>query len=209
MPSNKCPEYWQRACRTLSTRDPVMARLIRCFKHSYLSGGRDAFTVLCRAVVGQQISVQAADSVWQRLEVHFGTIKPIAIHRCHFKTLRQCGLSAQKAQYLKNIAHFFVQKKITPSYWNRYTLEELQSALLAIKGIGNWTFQMFAIFYLKHPNVLPLGDLGLINAIYKEYNHGEKLLPKRLHKITARWSPWCTVATWYLWRSIDTEPVVY
>ncbi len=209
MPSNKRPEYWQRACKELSACDPIMAKLIRRFKQSYLIGGKDAFIVLCRSIVGQQISVQAADSVWQRLETHFGTPKPIAIHRCHFQTLRRCGLSAQKAQYLKNIAHFFIQQKITRRYWHRHTFEELQNNLLAIKGVGHWTFEMFAIFYLKHPDVLPLGDLGLLNAIYKEYNHDKKLTPKNLHKLAARWKPWCTVATWYLWRSIDPEPVVY
>ena len=209
MPSDKCPAYWQRACVELCSRDPVMASLIKRFRHSYLSGGRDAFTTLCRAVVGQQISLQAADSIWQRLEAHFGTLKPTAIHYCHFKTLRQCGLSAQKAQYLKNIARFFVHGKIVPAYWRRREFKELQSTLLAIKGVGEWTFQMFAIFYLKYPDILPLGDLGLLNAIYKEYNHGKKLPTKNLYKITTRWQPWRTVATWYLWRSIDPEPVVY
>ena len=211
MPSDKCPGYWQRACRELSACDPIMANLIGRFKQSYLRGGKDAFTVLCRAVVGQQISVQAADSIWQRLETHFGTPQPQppAIYRCHFKTLRRCGLSAQKGHYLKNIAHFFILQKITHRYWHRHTFEELQNTLLAIKGVGHWTFQMFAIFYLKYPDVLPLGDLGLLNAIYKEYNHGKKLTPKNLHKLAIRWKPWRTVATWYLWRSIDPHPVVY
>ena len=209
MPSAKRPEYWQQACAELSARDPVMANLIKHFKRSYLSGGRDAFTTLCRAVVGQQISLQAADSIWQRLETHFGTIKPTAIHYCHLKTLRQCGLSTQKAQYLKNIARFFVRRKITPAYWHRHEFEELQSTLLSIKGVGLWTFQMFAIFYLKYPDILPLGDLGLLNAIYKEYNRGKKLSTKRLHKIATLWKPWRTVATWFLWRSIDPDPVIY
>ena len=209
MPSAKYPKYWQQACTELSARDPVMANLIKHFRSSYLYGRRDAFTTLCRAVVGQQISLAAADSVWQQLETHFGVVKPLAIYYCHFRTLRRCGLSAQKAQYLKNIAHFFVVKKITPVYWKRHEIEELQSTLIAIKGIGLWTFQMFAIFYLKCPDVLPLGDLGLLNAIYKEYNHGKKLSTKQLHKITTRWKPWRTVATWYLWRSIDPKPVVY
>ena len=205
----KCPEYWRRACAELSARDPVMTKLIKRFRSSYLSGGRDAFTTLCRAIVGQQISLQAADSVWLRLETHFASITPLAIHRCHFRTLQQCGLSAQKAQYLKNIAGFFVHQKITPPYWQHRDLEELQNTLLEIKGVGRWTFEMFAIFYLKSPDILPLGDLGLLNAIYKEYNHGKKLSTKKLHKITTRWAPWRTVATWYLWRSIDPNPVVY
>lgn len=209
MPSKTRPEYWQQACAELSVRDPIMANLIKRFKRSYLSGGRDAFVTLCRAIVGQQISLQAADSIWLRLEAHFGVIKPPAIRHCRIQTLRRCGLSEQKARYLKNIAQFFVSQKITSVYWRRHDYETLRSTLLAIKGVGPWTFEMFAIFYLKSPNVLPLGDLGLLNAIYKEYNHGRKLSARRLAQITAGWRPWCTVATWYLWRSIDPEPVVY
>ena len=209
MPSDKRPQYWRQACTELSARDPVMANLIACFRTSYLSGGQDAFITLCRAIVGQQISVRAADSIWLKLEAHFDNLKPSAIYNCHFKTLRRCGLSAQKAQYLKNIAYFFVDKKITPAYWHRCEPEELQSTLLAIKGVGQWTFEMFAIFYMKYPDVLPLGDLGLLNAIYKEYNCGKKISTKRLYKITSLWQPWRTVATWYLWRSIDPDTVVY
>ena len=204
-----CPSYWQQACRELSARDAVLKALIRRFNKSHLEGGDDAFITLCRAIVGQQISVPAADSVWQRLAAHFAAIKPLAIQRCRLQTLHRCGLSAQKADYLKNVARFFVYEKIDAAYWQRYEIEALQSALLNIKGVGLWTFQMFAIFYLKYPNILPLNDLGLVRAIDAQYNHGEKLSAPRLEEITARWQPWCTVATWYLWRSIDPKAVIY
>ena len=203
------PSYWQKACVELAQNDATMAKLIKQFRGSYLEGSRDAFTILCRAVVGQQISLSAADSIWQRLNAHFGKIKPLAIHRCHLRTMRRCGLSLQKANYLKNIARFFVHQNIRPAYWEHHQFEELQTQLLNIKGVGHWTFQMFAIFYLKHPDILPLGDLGLINAIYRQYNGGTQLSPKRVQAITEHWVPWRTVATWYLWRSIDPDPVTY
>ncbi len=205
----RCPAYWPRACAELSRRDPVMARLVSDFSGSCLRGGGDAFATLCRAVVGQQISLQAADSVWRKLLAHFGALAPRKLHRCHFETLRRCGLSQRKAQYLKNIARFFVDGRITPRYWRQRPLDEVREALLAITGVGRWTFEMFAIFYLKHPDVVPLGDLGLVNAMERQYNGGRKLGDKRVAAIAARWAPWRTVATWYLWRSIDPKPVVY
>lgn len=203
------PTYWRKACTELARNDSKMADLIVQFHDSYLEGGRDAFTTLCRAIVGQQISLSAADSIWDRLSAHFGKMKPLVIHRCRIQTLRNCGLSLQKAGYLKNIARFFIDQRITSAYWRRHQFEELQTQMLNIKGVGHWTFQMFAIFYLKHPDILPLGDLGLLNAIYCHYNHGVELSPKRLQMITNQWVPWRTVATWYLWRSIDPEAVVY
>jgi len=207
--SGRRPAYWTRACAELSRRDPVMARLVREFRGSVLRGGGDAFETLCRAVVGQQISLQAADSVWRNLLAHFGDeMMPHRIHRCHLGTLRRCGLSQNKARCLKNIAQFFVHRRVTPRYWRR-PLDETRAALLSITGIGPWTFEMFAIFYLKHPDVLPLGDLGLVNAMEQQYNDGRRLAAARLRTIAARWEPWRTVATWYLWRSIDPEPVVY
>ena len=203
------PPYWARACAELSRRDPVMARLIKDYAGSHLRGGGDAFATLCRAIVGQQISLQAADSVWGRLLAHFGAVTPQRLHRCRFETLYRCGLSRQKAAYLKNVARFFVRERVTRRYFREREFGEVRDALIAIKGIGVWTFEMFAIFYLKHPDVLPLGDLGLVQAIERQYNNRRPLGERRRAAITARWRPWRTVATWYLWRSIDPKPVIY
>ena len=203
------PPYWGRACAELARRDPVMARLIKDYAGSCLHGGGDPFATLCRAVVGQQISLKAADSVWGRLLAHFGAVTPGRLHRCRHETLRRCGLSRQKATYLKNVARFFVCERVTRRYFRAREFDQVRDALLAIPGIGPWTFEMFAIFYLQHPDVLPLGDLGLVQALERQYARRGRLSERRRAAITARWRPWRTVATWYLWRSIDPEPVVY
>ena len=186
-----------------------MARLIQEYDGCYLRGGGDPFATLCRAVVGQQISLQAADSVWGRLLAHFGAVTARRLHRCHRKTLHRCGLSRQKAAYLKNVARFFVRERVTRRYFQTHEFDQMRDALRTIPGIGAWTFEMFAIFYLQHPDVLPLGDLGLVQALERQYARGRPLGERRRAAITANWRPWRTVATWYLWRSIDPKPVVY
>ena len=203
------PRYWARACAELARRDPVMARLIKDYAGSRLHGRGDAFATLCRAIVGQQISLKAADSVWGRLLAHFGAVTPQRLHRCRFETLYRCGLSRQKAAYLKNVARFFVRERVTRRYFQTRAFNQVRDALLAIPGVGPWTFEMFAIFYLQHPDMLPLGDLGLVQAMERQYNNRRPLSERRRNAITARWRPWRTVATWYLWRSIDPKPVVY
>ncbi len=205
----KPPPYWARACAELSRRDPVMARLIREYGGCHLRGGGDPFATLCRAIVGQQISLKAADSIWGRLLAHFGAVAPRRLHRCRFDTLYRCGLSRQKSAYLKNVARFFVHERVTRRYFRTRDFDQVRDALLAIPGIGAWTFEMFAIFYLQHPDVLPLGDLGLVQAIERQYARRRPLGKARRAVITANWRPWRTVATWYLWRSIDPEPVIY
>ena len=205
---NQKPAYWSQACRELSRGDRVMADLIREYKSSYLSGGRNAFTTLCRAIVGQQISVQAADSVWSKLQGKTGGVSPQSIAQCRRDVLSRCGLSRGKVEYLKQVSEFFISHKITARYWYK-DIEVLRSEVLGIKGVGVWTFEMFAIFYLQHSDILPLGDLGLINAMNKLYNQGRSLEKDAIIKISKRWAPWRTVATWYLWRSIDPKPIVY
>ena len=200
---------WRRACIELSACDPVLADLIKTYGHERLRGRSDAFVALARAIVGQQISVRAADSVWNQLEERLTELTPPEVMRRRHTTLCRCGLSQQKARYLRAIASFFIRENVDADYWRRHSHEVLRERLLAIPGIGPWTFEMFAIFYLHHPDVLPLSDLGLINAISRLYNHGRPMSRRRLRALGERWSPWCTVATWYLWRSIDSEPVVY
>ena len=202
------PAYWRRACRELSRRDEVMARLIRSFRGDCLTGGDNAYETLCRAIVGQQISVAAADGVWSKLVQRLGRIRPQAVASCRRDVLSRCGLSRNKVVYLKNTADFFLSRRRTKAYWQG-DLEQVRSDLLAIKGVGVWTFEMFAIFYLKHPDIFPVSDLGLVNAVSNLYNDGEQLEQEALFDLGAGWSPWRTVATWYLWRSMDPQPVVY
>ena len=190
-----------------------MAALIRRFRGERLKGGGDAFVTLYRAVVGQQISLKAADSIRARLEARIGRITPDNLARRRLSTLRQCGLSENKAVSLKGIARFFIDERITPGYWKKHEFDELRGKLLALKGIGEWTFEMFAIFYLKHPDVYPVGDVGLINAIQANYGasygNGGKLDRRQILELGETWAPWRTVATWYLWRGIDPDPVFY
>ena len=191
--------------------DKTMARIIRGYKGERLISDRNAnaFETIARAVVGQQISVKAAASVWANLERRLKKITPEKIARCRKTSLRACGLSEGKANYVKNIAAFFLSRNIKPRYWRTIDADTAREQLLDIKGVGEWTWQMFAIFYLKQPDILPLSDLGLINAIRKHYAGGEALEQAELARITDVWRPWRTVATWYLWRSIDPEPVSY
>lgn len=193
----------------MSRRDATMARLIRRFPGEHLRGGNDAFMTLYRAVVGQQISLRAADSIRDRLREKVGKITPRNVIRRRRATLRGCGLSENKVLFLKNIARFFIDEKINRSYWREHSFDEIQEKLLAIKGIGEWTFQMFAIFYLKHPDVYPAGDAGLVNAIQKYYGPCREPGRQQILALGERWVPWRTVATWYLWRGIDPEPVFY
>lgn len=200
---------WQRACEELSSRDAVLSRLISKYGHERLRRRSDAFVALSRAIIGQQISVRAADSVWHKLEARLTEVTPLTVSRRRRQTLCHCGLSKQKAVYLKAVAVFFIEEDVTVHYWRRHSYEVLRERLLAVPGIGPWTFEMFAIFYLHYPDVFPLTDLGLIKAINRLYNHGRPTSRARLLALGKQWSPWCTVATWYLWRSIDGEAVVY
>ena len=203
----RSPDYWQQACRTLSKRDKVMALLIRRFKGG-LSGRGNAFETLCRAIVGQQISVKAADSVWQNLERKLVKVAPQTVAERRRDVLGRCGLSASKVNYLKNLAEFFLEEPVNRHYW-RQDAVVIRDRLISVKGIGNWTYEMFAIFYLQHPDIFPINDLGLLNAISRLYNNGTSLTADELNELGALWSPWRTVATWYLWRSIDPDPIIY
>ena len=184
-----------------------MGELIRRFSGDRLRGGADAFETLCRAIIGQQISLKAADSIRSKLEHRIGRLTPDNVNRRRHGTLRKCGLSENKARFLKSAADFFIAERVTDGYWKRHDFDVIHRRLTEVKGVGEWTFQMFAIFYLKHPDVYPVGDLGLVNAVRKLY--GRNLDCEQILVLGETWSPWRTVATWYLWRSIDPDTVVY
>ena len=186
-----------------------MAKLIRRFPRQHLKGRGDAFDTLCRAVIGQQISLRAADSIRATLEQRVGALTADNIKRRRRNTLRQCGLSQNKTDCIKLLADLFISENADDDYWRRHELHEIRRKLTAVKGVGEWTFQMFAIFYLKHPDIYPLGDMGLVNAIQNLYGGKRTLQREQILTLGERWAPWRTVATWYLWRSIDPEPVIY
>ena len=203
------PEYWDEAARELAARDPVLAKLAKRYEGLALGSRGDAFSTLARAIVGQQISVKAAQSVWDRLVSEVSEITPPNVSAADTARLRTCGLSAQKAAYLLDLAQRFSSGALDPTRWNALEDEALIAELTQVKGIGRWTAEMFLIFYMARPDVLPLDDIGLQRAMSLHYNAGKPLSKLKMRRIGNGWSPWRSVATWYLWRSLDPLPVQY
>lgn len=205
----KTPDYWHQATRDLAERDAVMRALVGRFQGLALGSRGDAFSTLARSIVGQQISVKAAQSVWDKLAARLGGVTPDLLCGAHPARLRACGLSGQKSAYLRDLARKFRDGALDPLSWQALDDEALVAELTRVKGIGRWTAEMFLIFYLTRPDVLPIADLGLQRAMRLNYNHGRPLTAARMQKIAAAWAPWRSVATWYLWRSLDPIPVEY
>lgn len=207
--------YWNDATRHLSRQCPTMKKLITRYKGERLMPRADGFYSLLRAIVGQQISVKAADSVWAKVEKAVKPLTPKKLLATPDEALRACGLSGQKVAYARNIAEFYKDRKTHADAWNDHADETIIAELTSIKGIGSWTAEMFLMFHLARPDVLPLKDLGLLKAINLYYVAEEKLMgkkwltPKEYEAIAAPWAPYRTVATWYLWRSLDPVPVAY
>lgn len=209
MTPQKTPAYWKRATRELGAADPVLGALIVRYKGLTLSSRGDAFQTLARSIVGQQISVKAAQSVWDRFAAAVGEMQPKRVLRLSVEELRGCGLSGQKVNYLRDLSSRFAEGAIDISRWHDMDDESLIDELTEVKGIGRWTAEMFLIFYLTRPDVFPLADIGLQRAMELHYNKGRKLSDRRIVTLGKLWSPWRSVATWYLWRSLDPVPVEY
>jgi DNA-3-methyladenine glycosylase II len=205
----RTPDYWPQATRELAERDAILCALIERFRGLGLATRGDAFTTLARSIVGQQISVKAAQSVWERLSGRLGTVTPASVSRTRKWTLRGCGLSGQKALYIKDLALKFRDGTLDAARWSTLEDEALIEELTRVKGVGRWTAEMFLMFHLARPDVLPVADLGLQRAMRLHYNRGRALSVARMQKIGAVWAPWRSVATWYMWRSLDPIPVEY
>lgn len=204
------PHYWQQAIADLSLKDPKIKKIIELNSKLELTSRGDAYQTLARAVVGQQISVKAADSIWKKLTNYVSKTTPEKIVKYSVEELKKTGLSLQKATYLQNIAFYFKENKInSENYWKNKNYEEISKELIQIKGVGNWTIEMFGIFFLLEPDIFPSKDLGLINAINLLYGGKEKLKIEKILKLSEIWKPWRTVATCFLWRSIDSSIVSY
>jgi DNA-3-methyladenine glycosylase II len=211
------PRFWDEAARTLSRRDRVLRRLIRRYPGVHLKQRSDAFTTLARAIVGQQISVKAADSIWRRFVAivadappsGFPRLAPERVASEAMPALRGCGLSQRKVEYLVDLAQHFASGRLDPRHWKALDDEALIAALVDVKGIGRWTAEMFLMFHELRPDVLPVDDIGLQRAIADQYNGGERLPRDALFAVADLWRPWRSVATWYLWRSLDPIPVEY
>ena len=212
------PEYWDRALGELSRADAVLARLIEAHPGGHLARRSDAFTALARAISGQQISVKAADAIWKRLvlavapeqaEAPFPALDPRRVAALPAGALRTCGFSERKAEYLADLAGHFTSGRLDPATWRALDDEALIGALVDVKGIGRWTAEMFLIFHELRPDVFPVDDLGLQKAIALHYHRGRRVASSTLHRHGKRWRPWRSVATWYLWRSLDPVAVEY
>jgi len=174
-----------------------------------MSSRGDAFQTLARSIIGQQISVKAAQSVWERFAGAVGEMQPQRVLKLSEAQLRGCGLSGQKVKYLRDLSERFAGGAIDIARWHDMDDEALIEDLTRVKGIGRWTAEMFLMFYLTRPDVFPLGDLGLQRAMSLHYNKGRPLPDRRIAALGKLWSPWRSVATWYLWRSLDPIPVEY
>ena len=206
-------DFWDDACRHLVKRDRVMKKLIPRFSDGQLESRGDAFTTLARSIVGQQISVKAAQAVWDRLIAltsgPSSKLSPRAVLDLDAPQIRAAGLSARKVEYLCDLAEHFRSGAVSPARWHDMDDEAIIEELVGIRGIGRWTAEMFLIFHLLRPNVLPLDDVGLIKGISVNYFSGEPVSRAEAREVGEAWSPYRSVATWYIWRSLDPMPVSY
>jgi DNA-3-methyladenine glycosylase II len=203
------PDYWDEACKYLTRRDRVMKRLIPQFGSACLQSRGDAFTTLARSIVGQQISVKAAQTVWDRFAALPRRMTPGNVLKLKVDDMQAAGLSARKIEYLVDLSLHFDSGAIHVEDWLGMPDEEIIAELIGIRGIGRWTAEMFLIFHLLRPNVLPLDDAGLISGISRNYFSGDPVSRSEAREVAAAWNPYCSVATWYIWRSLDPLPVAY
>ena len=200
------PDYWKEATVHLARRDRTLKRLIRKFPGAEMANRGNAFQTLARAIVGQQISVKAAQSIWGRFADCVGKVTPEKVAAKEDTALRACGFSGQKTGYMLDLAGRFACGEIQPRRWARMDDEAVVEDLTQVKGIGRWTVEMFLIFHMKRPDVFPVGDLGLLRAMERQYNGGEPLTRDEMREIGKPWQPYRTAATWYLWRSLENAP---
>lgn len=200
------PFYWEQAKLELMKRDRIMRKLIPQFGDLSLERRGEPFTTLARSIIGQQISVKAADSVWQKFLLACPKCTPLQVLKAG-ESLAACGLSRRKVEYLLDLAEHFRARRVRADRWVDMDDEDVIAELQQIRGIGRWTAEMFLIFNLLRPNILPLDDLGLLRGISINYFSGDPVSRSDAREVAANWEPWRTVATWYLWRSMDPAPM--
>jgi DNA-3-methyladenine glycosylase II len=201
------PSYWQDACAHLIKKDRVMRKLIPKFGDACLKSGAEPFVTLARSVVGQQISVSAAQAIWERFtKLSKGKLQPAKVLTMKVDDMRACGLSARKIEYLVDLALHFDSGALQVKMWDAMDDEAIIAQLVAIRGIGRWTAEMFLIFHMLRPDVLPLDDVGMLRGISENYFSGEAVSRSEAKEVAAGWAPYRSVAVWYLWRSLDPLP---
>ena len=207
---NKPPKYWNKAKKYLSKKDRVMKTLIEKYKHKTLTSRKDIFFSLCKSIIGQQISVAAADSVFLKFKKKCkNKINARTVSKLSFSSLKSCGLSKQKVKGIKDLAKRTLNKSFKPNLIKKMTDEEAIEYLSDLRQIGRWSAEMILLFTFNRSNIWPLQDIGLLRAISNNYN--KRYFPPKvfLNKLYKKFTPYCSVATWYLWRSIDNEPIQY
>tara|TARA_Y200000002_G_scaffold214348_1_gene176908 strand:+ start:3426 stop:4046 length:621 start_codon:yes stop_codon:yes gene_type:complete len=205
----KKPDFWEEAKKSLTRKDKFLGQIISDYPRDFLFSKSDPFYTLARSIVGQQISVKAAQAVWNRYEKKIKKVSPKNTLDMHFMSLKSCGLSRQKITYLKSLSNNFIEKKISRLNWSNYSDEAIITELIQIKGIGRWTAEMFLIFNLCRPDIFPADDLGLIKGICNCYNIKYPITKEHAIEMSEKWKPYRSVATWYFWRSLDPIPVEY
>ena len=205
------PNYWQESIEYLTKTDPQLAKILKQHSQYSITSRGEALETLLRSIVGQQISVKAAASVWKKLTNLIGSIKSENVLSASSENLKSCGLSKQKTQYIINIAeHFKANDIVSHSYWKGRTYLSIYDELITIKGIGPWTAEMFGMFYLLEKDIFPIKDVGIIRAMNRLYGNNNKVLGlDEIIKISDTWKPYRSVACWFLWRSIDSKEVLY
>ncbi len=203
------PKYWNKGKIYLSNKDKVLKKLIQTYRNEYLNLNSNYFHSLINSIIGQQISVSAADSIKTKFFKLKRNITPQTVSNLRTTNLRKCGLSRQKILYIRNISKFFLQNKKFIKNINKYSEQEIYKNLIEIKGVGNWTIHMFLMFSYGSSNIFPTGDLGFLKAISKMYKIPLPISDRKLKLLNQKWSPFCSQATWYLWRSLDPIPVNY
>ena len=205
----KKPHFWEKAKVELIRKDRQLGEIIKAYPEDFLFSKSDPFYTLSRAIVGQQISVKAAQAVWERFEKKIIIVNPKNTLKMHYMSFKSCGLSKQKIKYLKSLATAFINKELKILESKTASDDEIIEQLIKVKGIGKWTAQMFLIFNLCKPDVFPEDDLGLIKGICVCYNLKYPIKKETAIKMSKKWKPWRSVATWYFWRSLDPIPVEY
>ena len=204
------PHYWNKAKTILSKKDKVMKKLINSYKDGFLVTRNDVFFSLCKSIIGQQISVAAANSVFSKFEKTCkGRINAKNVNNLSIQALKKCGLSRQKVRGIKDLAKKIIKKEFKPQLIKNMNDEEAIEYLSKLRQIGRWSAEMILLFTFNRSNIWPLQDIGLLRAISNNYK--KKYFPPKtfLNKLYKKFTPYCSVATWYLWRSIDDEPIQY
>ena len=203
------PKYWNKGKIYLSNKDKVLKKLIQTYRNEYLNLNSNYFHSLINSIIGQQISVSAADSMKTKFFKLKRNITPQTVSKLRTTDLRKCGLSRQKILYIRNISKFFLQKNKFIKNINKSSEEEIYNNLIEIKGVGNWTIHMILMFSYGSSNIFPTGDLGFLKAISKLYKVQLPISERKLKLLYKKWSPYSSQATWYLWRSLDPIAVNY